>query len=372
MLSYLSKKQIFIAIILAILVFLVNCGFSILFPVYLPLEDASDVVAIASVSGAIGFQLAGIWYLIARLERTFKDGFPAAPGSLGDDCPYTAVKRILCNKAYYITFIAAFLSPFIVITFVNLQSGSARYYLLSLASGSLSGLLFDVFNYGVAYANYWLLGTIAWVLFGVVIATNEMKRAGCGVYDVVEIYCPDRIGGLSPVRKHLMGTLYVFLISIALLVMGYINLLGSFLNFSQGQGLFHFFFSVIAEFSILSLLSFSGVALTVIGLNRLSSICLKKIEDRVNGINERYRIFQEKLFSLSPDELETRGNEVNNLKQVVEVFSNERERLLQWHSDCSGFNVGTALQIFVAYIPPLVTIAFQLSQLLPELLAAKP
>ncbi|WP_292491563.1 hypothetical protein [Methanoculleus sp. 10] len=305
MLSYLSKKQIFIAITLAILVFLVNCGFSILFPVYLPLEDASDVVAIASVSGAIGFQLAGVWYLIARLERTFKDGFPAAPGSLGDDCPYTAVKRILCNKAYYITFIAAFLSPFIVITFVNLQSGSARYYLLSLASGSLSGLLFDVFNYGVAYANYWLLGTIAWVLWRC--DCNERDEARrMRVYDVVEIYCPDRIGGLSPVRKHLMGTLYVFLISIALLVMGYINLLGSFLNFSQGQGLFHFFFSVIAEFSILSLLSFSGVALTVIGLNRLSSICLKKIEDRVNGINERYRIFQEKLFSLSPDGLETR------------------------------------------------------------------
>jgi len=365
MFSYLSKRQASTAIILTLLVFMLHYGFSLLFPGYLYLEEASDLIAIAAQSGAIGFQLAGARYLIARLKRTFKDEFPAVPGRRGGDCPYMAARSVLCNRAHYIAFIAAFLSPFIVITLVSLQPDSAPRHLLSLASRSIPGLTFDVFNYGTAYANYWLLGTIAWILLGVVVALNGMEGAGCSVYDAVDIYSPDRIGGLSPVRRYLMSALSIFLISIALLVMGYINLLESFIGSSQG--LFHFFFDVVAEICVFSVLSLSGVALTVVGLNRLSAICLKKIEDRVNAVNERCRTFQENLFSFSPDELERRGDEVGSLKLVVEALSDERERLLQRYSDCSGFNARMALRIFVAYIPPLVTIAFQVSQLLPRL-----
>lgn len=369
MLSYLSKKQVYTAITLTVLVFLIHCGFSILLPEYLPLEMA-DIIAIAFESGVIGFQLIGIWYLISRLERVFMGEFLSIPCNWGDECPYMAVKRILYNYAYFITFTAAFISPFVIITFVNFYFGNVN--LLSLLKWSLPGVLFDIFNNGVALANYFLLGTIFWILFSTVTAIKELKSARYGVYGSVDIYCPDRIGGLSPVKKHLMITLYVFLISITLLMMGSIDLLTSFINYGLAHGLFQFFFSVIAEFILLSLLSLLGVVLTIIGLNRLSSICLNKIDDRIKNINERYRMFLNELFSLSPDGLDHAERDINNLKLVVEAFSNERERLLQWHSHCSGVNFGTAIRIFVAYIPPLVTIMFQLSQLLPRLLAPNP
>lgn len=364
MLLYLSKKQICIAITITLLVFLIYCGFII--TIFGSLVELYDAIAFALRSGAIGFQLIGILYLLSQLNRVFKDDFPSTTCYQGDDSPYTAVKRILYNSKYFITFIAAFLSPFIIIYTINFLMGNIS--LLSLTSispsSTLSRVLYDIFIYGVIFTNYVLLGAILWILISMVSAIGEIKNARYGIYDIVDIYCPDRVGGLSPVKKYLFSILYVFLMSITMLMIGHISLLPSFITHALGHGLFRPYSRAIAEFCVLSLFSILGVVLTVIGLNRLCSFCLKMIEERIMGINERYRVFQKKLFAISPDELDIPEEEINNLKSVVEIYSNEREKLLQWYSDCSGINVGTAIKIFVAYIPPLVAIAFQVFQLL--------
>jgi hypothetical protein len=276
------------------------------------------------------------------------------------------MKQMLYDSKYFIAFIAAFLSPFIIIDVINYLMGNKSLSQLISQSSDLHVLyvIYDVFNYGVTFTNYLLLGTILWILFSSVSAIGKIKNPRYGVYDAVEIYCPDQIGGLSPVKKYLFSILYVFLMSVTLLMIGYINLLHSFITHAVGHGLFQPYFRFIAEVCVLSFVSLLGVALIIIGLNGLSFICLKKIEERVIGINKRYHVFLKKLFAISPDELDISGEEINNLKSVVETFSNEREKLLRWYSDCSGINVRTAIQLFVAYIPPLVAITFQVFQLL--------
>ena len=367
MFSYRSKKQLYIAVVLTLLVFLIYYGFDITMlssPVGL-----YDAIALAAQSGAIGFQLIGILYLVSRLRMAFKDDLPPITCYRGSDCPYTAVKRVQYNGEYFAKFIAIFLSPFIIIEVVNLLIGNTnfRFQVFPLSPNDLfdivNPVLYDVFNYGVTFTNYFLLGTISWILFSTVSAIRETKNVRYGMYDIVDVYCPDRVGGLSPIKKYLFNILYVLLISVTLLMIGHTPLLTSFITHALGHGLYLPYFRVIAGFCVLSLYSLFGVALTIIGLRRLSSICLEKVEDGIKGINEKYRVLQKKLFALSPDELDIPDREINNLKSIMEIFSNERERLLQWHSHCGGINAGTAIRLFVAYIPPLATIVFQLYQL---------
>lgn len=358
------RKQITIAIALTVLVFLIYFGFSTT-PPYYALSKLHSIIALASQSGAIGFQIIGIRYLISRGDKVFKDELPSVLRHQGGSCPHTAMKRKLYDNTHFIKFIAVFFSPFIIIELINLLIGNKS--LLYHVSPSLSSILFDIFNCGVTFGNYFLLGTILWIFFSAVSMTGEIKNAEYGLYDAVDIYCPDRIGGLSPVRKYLFSILYVFLASIALLMMGYIPLLimlESMIHFLRA-GLYLPFFNIIADLCIFILLSFLGAILTITGLNRLCSICLKSLEDRIKYINARYNDIQKKLLSIPFDELYRSEGEVDNLRSAVDIFGTERERLLQWHSHCSGVNVGTTLQLFVAYIPPLVAAAFQLSQLFP-------
>jgi len=70
MLLYLSKKQICIAITITLLVFLIYCGFII--TIFGSLVELYDAIAFALRSGAIGFQLIGILYLLSQLNRVFK------------------------------------------------------------------------------------------------------------------------------------------------------------------------------------------------------------------------------------------------------------------------------------------------------------
>lgn len=359
------RKQIAIATTLTTLVFLVYSGFSTATPYY-SLSELHSVIALASQSGAIGFQIISIWYLVSRADRVFEDELPSVPRHRGDDYPYMAMKRNLHDNTHFIRFIAAFLSPFIIIEFINFLIGNKNF--LYLVNPSLSSILFDIFNYGVTFVNYFLLGTILWILFSIVSVTGEIRSVEYGLYDAVDLYCPDRIGGLSPVKKYLFSILYVFLVSVALLVMGNIPLLlmlESMIHFLRA-GLYLPFFNIIASLCILILLSFLGTALTITGLNRLCSICLKSLEDRIKYINERYDGIQKRLLSMSLDELYRSEGEVGNLKSAIDTFGTERERLLQWHSRCSGVSAGTTIRLFVAYIPPLIATAFQLSQLFPQ------
>lgn len=68
---------------------------------------------------------------------------------------------------------------------------------------------------------------------------------------------------------------------------------------------------------------------------------------------------------MSPDEIRSSEKEVNNLNLALTTFSTEREKLLQWHSRCSRADAWTVLRLLVvAYVPPVVTVVFQVSQLL--------
>ncbi|MFA5613157.1 MAG: hypothetical protein WC993_01655 [Methanoculleus sp.] len=361
MLTDLSTEQKRIAVSITLLVFLIYCGFGI--SVFPPLK-LHEVIEFALWSGAIGFQVTGIWYLLSRIDRLFREELMPATCYPGDDILYTAMKRILYNSEHFVVFITAFLSPFIIIELINIEIGNINLVSWLRPEIGYLGVFYDVFHYGVTFANYVLLGTILWILFSAVSVFREIKYTRYGICDIVDIYCPDRVGGLSPAKKYLFSILYVFLVSVTLLLVSHISIL-SVLPAASDQGLsLYRYFRTIAWFCTLSIFSFLGVILTVIGLNRLCSICVKKIEERIMGINERYRIFQEKLFSMSPDEPGMSEGEINNLRSVIEIYSNEREKLLRWHSECSGINVGTAVKIFVAYIPPLVAIVFQVLQLL--------
>ncbi|KAF5075778.1 hypothetical protein [Methanoculleus horonobensis] len=358
-------ERIAVAVTLSVLVFVIYFGFSTTTPYY-SLSELHGVVALASQSGAIGFQLIGLRYLVSRGDRVFKDEFPSIPCHRGDACPHMTMKLTLHRNTHFIRFIAAFLSPFIIIEFVNFLIGNKSF--LYLVSPSLSSILFDIFNYGVTFVNYFLLGTILWILFSAVSMIGEIGSAEYGLHDAVDVYCPDRIGGLSPVKKYLFSILYLFLASVALLMMGNIPLLlmlESMIRF-LGAGLYLPFFNIIAGLCILILLSFLGTILTITGLNRLCSICLKSLEDRIKYINARYDDIQKRLLSIPLDELYGSEGEVGNLRSTIDTFGTERERLLQWHSRCSGVNAGTTIRLFVAYIPPLVATAFQLLQLFPR------
>jgi hypothetical protein len=363
MLSDLSKKQVYTAIILSLLVFLIYYEFDVISGYFS--EDLYGVIALAAQSGAIGFQSIGVWYLVSRLNKVFLVELPSFADCQANGCMYTAVKRVFNNR-YYIKFIAIFLSPFILIPVVHAllgnKSGRSQMNILVPAN-----VLYDVFNYGVTFTNYILLGTILWILFSVVSGIGETKDAGGGIYDTIDVYCPDRLGGLSPVKNYLFSVLYIFLISVTLLMIGYIGSLPSFINHALGSGLYRPYFRQIAEFCAFSLFSIFGVALTFIGLNRLSSICLKKLGDRIAYLNAKCDDFLKKFATLSPDELYSSERKVNNLKLAVEAYSTEREKLLRWYSDCSGVGAWTTIRLLlVAYIPPLVTVVFQLSQILHQ------
>ncbi len=308
-----------IAITLTILVFLIYYEFTAMLPGYAP-PGLYSLIALSSMSGAVGFQLIGIWYLLSRLDRAFKDEVPSITCYQGDGCPHTAVKRILNDNKFYVRFIATFLSLFIAIEIVNALTGTTPF--LSLRLNSLLSILFDIFNHAVTFINYLLLGTILWILFGTVSAVGKIKSARSaesGLSGSFIIYCPDRVGGLSSVKRYLFCPLYIFLASVTLLMIGYIDLLPAFYTFSDCKSisffhcisyLFVVFFSPIANFCVFSFSALFGVALTIIGLNRLSSICLKRIDDRIEHISAKYDDSLKMLLAMSPDEIcsSERGN----------------------------------------------------------------
>ncbi|WP_332449786.1 hypothetical protein [Methanoculleus sp.] len=374
-----GRTVIALAIALTAVIFLTYCGFSMALPENFPL-DLSYIIAIASQSGAIGFQLISIRYLFCRVERVSLEGIPEKfcyPG--GDWLPH-AVRRVLHDSTIFTRFIALFLLLFIVIESVSfLGEISAVMYLLERTP---LGIPYYIFNYGVTFTNYFLLGTILWVLVGTVLAIGEIKRVRSTISSSIEVYCPDQIGGLSPVKEYLFRPLYVFLVSVTLLMLSYFNLLPFFtaffepdivafasLDFSAFSGsisnVFIDFFGVILCFSLFSLLALVGVIVTIVGLNRLSSLYLNDLEERIATITAKYNDSLAVLLSMSPDEIRSSEKEVNNLNLALTTFSTEREKLLQWHSRCSRADAWTVLRLLVvAYVPPVVTVVFQVSQLL--------
>ena len=185
----------------------------------------------------------------------------------GDDILYTAMKRILYNSEHFVVFITAFLSPFIIIELINIEIGNINLVSWLRPEIGYLGVFYDVFHYGVTFANYVLLGTILDLFSCICIQKIKYTRYGMAI-SLISI--PIRVGGLSPARSIYSASLHV-LVSVTLLLVVYQHTICSTRCFRRSCRSRSF--RTIAWFCLIDLFVL-GVILTV-GLNRLCSICVE-------------------------------------------------------------------------------------------------
>ncbi len=343
-------------------------------------QDIWTVVAIASQSGALLFQLVSIQHLICRIDA-FRNGSPPISSNQGNLNIYTSLKNKIFRAIPYALFVSVTISPFIVFEVSDLLSGTLSTYYSG--KPSLEAFAFDIFNYAITFTNYCLLASILWILFCVFLTIEDLSQIRHKIWDSIDIFCPDRIGGFYPLKSYLFEVLYLFLISTALIIATdpffLINISQHIREIVENNGVFKSLFSIPSaeEYSVIAVnlynlaylatLSLVGGIFTAKGLNRLRSISLKGIEDRIRCINDQYSSFQKKLLDLTSEDRNLQPEEISFLKTTLDTLSNEREKLLQWYFQCGGIRFRTIIQLVVAYIPPLFAAAAQLLVLLLNL-----
>jgi len=161
----------------------------------------------------------------------------------------------------------------------------------------------------------WIILNISWILG---IAAKEP-------YDSIiklDLFCPDKIGGLGEIRSFIINIIIYYSIGISLAILAYVDPSG--------------FTMVLFEVAFLILLLAAGLVILISGLQELQKLFRKRVEQELTQINKKYRILYERLVDLAS--VENNGKSNDELKFIItamEFIDKERikrETLLEDNS----------------------------------------
>ena len=287
------------------------------------------ILEASTLSVLIGFQLAGIRYLLDNMKKTFRK-ITSNTGTNIDKMYIDLSCRFAASKLYYLI-ISLVIVPFVVIEFMQISGGQATFYTVEPTKWSF---FLDIYNNFTGYLMLLLLAILLWIIFNIILYLNEMGKEPYKDIIKIDIFNIDKMGGLKPVSDFNLKVLIIYFVCVTLAILSYIN------PFS--------IFSYESFFLIILLLI--GVIFFLIGLGTIRNLLRGRIEEKINIINARYEKQEHRLMELVNDKnCNDRGEELKLVSTMLDTLHTERERMMQLYSESKGYDLMTVVQFISSF-----------------------
>ena len=286
-----------ISIIIAVLIFLIYFIFMFVirmedfqYDPYFCLQVLFSSAFIAYLIGLNQYIINKMRYSIHKLE------FIPDKEKYGEELYDLLKKNFTKSKKYYIL-IFAVISPLILKDLLEV------YVLKSVTYEEcfFSNQFFNVYNYSIFFFSLYLLTNTIWIILNI---SKILGIAAKDPYDSIiklDLFCPDKIGGLGEMRRFIINIIIYYSIGISLAILAYVDPSG--------------FRAVLFEVAFLLLLLAAGLVILISGLQELQKLFRKRVEQELTQINKKYRILCERLVDLAS--VESNGKNNDELKFII-------------------------------------------------------
>jgi len=286
-----------ISLIIALLIFLIYSIFMFVIKIEDFQYDPYFCLQVLFSSAFIAYLIGCNQYIINKIRHSVqKLEFIPGKEKYGAVLYDLLEKNFTKSKRYYILIFAVIL-PFILKDLLEI-------YILKSATYEecfFSDPFFNVYNYSIFFFSLYLLTNTVWIILNISKILCIAAREPYASIIKLDIFCPDKIGGLGEMRSFIINIIIYYSIGISLAVLAYVDPSG--------------FRTVLFEVAFLILLLAAGLVILISGLQELQKLFRKRVEQELTQINKKYRILCERLVDLAS--VESNGKNNDELKFII-------------------------------------------------------
>jgi hypothetical protein len=308
----LGLHYLVVSLLLADIFYIVYFSFSYFVAIF-ELNDPYYVLQISAMSVLVGYEMAGIKYLLIETRKAFskiksdEDNYLISIKNA-----YSVLeKRLTKSHWYYAAIIVLIVAPPLIIDSQELASGQVSTFYWW--DETIPSALLDAYNYLVTYLIIMLLAIILWIMVNVLFLIYQMGNGQHLIGLKFNPFSADQIGGLGSIKNLILKFITFYFVCVTLIVLSYV-----------GPS------SLISHPSIFYLvLLIIGVMFFAVCSLSLQRILKRKISEELDVIGSLYEKKSKEIIKTYTEEKEHNKEDIAKLSTDIEALVKCRERLLK-------------------------------------------
>ena len=308
----LGLHYLVVSLLLADILYFIYFSFSYFVAIF-ELNDPYYVLQLSAMSVLVGYEMAGIKYLLIEARKAFskiksdEDNYLISIKNA-----YSILeKRLTKSHRYYAAIIVLIATPPLIIDSQELASGQVSTFYWW--EETIPSALLDAYNYLVTYLIIMLLAIILWIMVNVLFLIYQMGTGQHLLGLKFNPFSADQIGGLGSLKNLILKFITFYFVCITLMVLSYVGPS----SLMSHPSIFYLVLLII------------GVMFFAICSLSLQRILKRKIGEELDIISDLYEKKSKKIIKMYTEENEYNKEDIAKLSTDIEALVKCRERLLK-------------------------------------------
>ncbi len=342
-----SKNYLISSFIISIIIFSIFMFFTTKVKSFPP--DFQTFLETSSLSILIGYQFAGIKYLLFNIKSIFVELEPLFIENQFQTY-FNHLNKLFQNSKLHYFVIILIIIPFMLLEVIRFwrwktSVGPIPLYFSLFEPSNYWAILLDMINHIFGYLMLFLLATIVWTIVNLIVIINEL---GSNTLINIDIFHVDEIGGLRPLRNFSIIIVSNYFIIITLAIISYIS----------PRELISY------ETIFLIGMLFLGVIFFIITSKTIRNLITKGLKLELSKINEEYKKTYNKLINIvSDNDPKFNKDEFEKLSFILDILEKEKTKIKQISP--KGYDLNAIATFISSFLIPTITLIEKIKEFIP-------